>query len=184
LTCLLNRHYVRPKLKITCEEIASKLQQKYKYPRSEIRYLDANFPFKNGFPLLPHLSHNDGRKLDLSFFYLNKLGEDTNSKPTFSDYGALEKPRKGEYNTADNCKQKGYWQYSYNQWMTFGIINQLDFDAERTKYLTKAFATHPNIGKVFIEPHLKTRLGLENYSKIRFHGCQAVRHDDHIHVQL
>ncbi|MFT5619364.1 MAG: hypothetical protein ACI85I_002607, partial [Arenicella sp.] len=39
-------------------------------------------------------------------------------------------------------------------------------------------------GKVFIEPHLKTRLGLENYSKIRFHGCQAVRHDDHIHVQL
>jgi hypothetical protein len=184
LTCLLNRHYVRPKLKITCEEIASKLQQKYKYPRSEIRYLDANFPFKNGFPLLPHLSHNDGRKLDLSFFYLNKLGEDTNSKPTFSGYGALEKPRKGEYNTADNCKQKGYWQYSYNQWMTFGIINQLDFDAERTKYLTKAFATHPNIGKVFIEPHLKTRLGLENYSKIRFHGCQAVRHDDHIHVQL
>ncbi len=182
LTCLLNRHYVRPKLKVTCEEIASKLQQKYPY--SELRYLDANFPFQDGFPLLPHLSHNDGKKLDLSFFYLEKDGTQTNSKPSVSGYGVLEKPQKGEYNTATHCKQKGYWQYSYPQWLTFGIINQLDFDVERTKYLTKAFATHTNIGKVFIEPHLKARLGLGFYSKIRFHGCQAVRHDDHIHVQL
>ena len=29
----------------------------------------------------------------------------------------------------------------------------------------------------------KTRLLLTS-DKIRFHGCQAVRHDDHIHVQL
>ncbi len=33
------------------------------------------------------------------------------------------------------------------------------------------------------KPHLKTRLKLSS-AKIRFHGCQAVRHDDHIHVQL
>jgi hypothetical protein len=26
-------------------------------------------------------------------------------------------------------------------------------------------------------------LGLTN-NKIRFHGCHAVRHDDHLHVQL
>ena len=26
-------------------------------------YLDANFPFLNGFPLFPHLSHNDGKKI-------------------------------------------------------------------------------------------------------------------------
>ena len=41
----------------------------------------------------------------------------------------------------------------------------------------------PNLGKVFIEPHLKDRMKLTN-SKIRFHGCGAVRHDDHIHIQL
>ena len=40
------------------------------------------------------------------------------------------------------------------------------------------------IKKIFIEPHLKTRWGLKNYQKIRYHGCHAVRHDDHIHVQL
>lgn len=45
------------------------------------------------------------------------------------------------------------------------------------------FAERPVIGKLFIEPHLKTRLKLTS-NKIRFHGCQAVRHDDHMHVQM
>ena len=29
--------------------------------------LDGGFPFLDGFPLLPRLSHDDGRKLDLAF---------------------------------------------------------------------------------------------------------------------
>ena len=37
--------------------------------------------------------------------------------------------------------------------------------------------------KIFIEQHLKTRMKLNN-SKIRFHGCRAVRHDDHVHLQI
>ena len=36
---------------------------------------------------------------------------------------------------------------------------------------------------LLLEPHLKTRLKLEKYDKIRFQGCRAARHDDHIHVQ-
>ncbi len=35
-----------------------------------------------------------------------------------------------------------------------------------------------------IEPYLKKSLGLGTESKIRFQGCQAVRHDDHIHLEL
>ena len=35
---------------------------------------------------------------------------------------------------------------------------------------------------IFIEPHLKNRLKIGN-NRIRFHGCKAVRHDDHIHFQ-
>jgi hypothetical protein len=31
---------------------------------------------------------------------------------------------------------------------------------------------------------LKARWNLTQYDKIRFHGCQAVRHDDHIHTQV
>jgi hypothetical protein len=41
----------------------------------------------------------------------------------------------------------------------------------------------PRVAKVFIEPHLATRF-LANDAKIRFQGCRAARHDDHIHLQL
>jgi hypothetical protein len=39
------------------------------FPGTTTLYLDGNFPFLNGFPLLPHLSHSDGRKLDIAFYY-------------------------------------------------------------------------------------------------------------------
>jgi hypothetical protein len=32
-----------------------------KFPGTVTIALDANFPFVNGFPLLPHLSHADGK---------------------------------------------------------------------------------------------------------------------------
>ena len=57
------------------------------------------------------------------------------------------------------------------------------FDIKKTKELVRLFASQPVIGKIFIEPHLKTRLNLTS-NKVRFHGCKAVRHDDHVHVQL
>jgi murein endopeptidase len=56
-------------------------------------------------------------------------------------------------------------------------------DQERTKAMVELFAAQPTIGKIFIEPHLKTRLHL-NSPKIRFHSCKAARHDDHVHVQI
>jgi hypothetical protein len=57
------------------------------------------------------------------------------------------------------------------------------FDSVRTRELVNLLEGQPAIGKIFIEPHLITRLSLTT-DKIRFHGCQAVRHDDHIHIQL
>ena len=156
-----------------------------KFPGTTVNYLDANFPFLDKFPLFPHLSHNDGKKLDLSFCYRdNKTGESTNECPSFIGYGICEEPRPNEKNTADFCADKGYWQYSF---MT-KVISQdnkqnFKFDIDKTKELVNHFAKQPQIGKIFIEPHLKTRLNLTS-DKIRFHGCQAVRHDDHIHVQL
>ena len=57
------------------------------------------------------------------------------------------------------------------------------FDPERTSSLVKIITDHKMIEKVFIEPHLKVRMGLEGNEKVRFHGCHAVRHDDHLHVE-
>ena len=59
LTIVLNRNYVRPALNDVLRKTTADLQGS----GITINYLDANFPFLNGFPLLPHLSHNDGKKL-------------------------------------------------------------------------------------------------------------------------
>lgn len=183
MTCLLNRNYVRPELKSAVLEIGDQLSTRY--PGTCINYLDANFPFINKFPLLPHLSHNDGKKLDLSFSYLDKrTNKQTNSCPSFIGYGICEEPLAGEKNTAEFCSEQGHWQYSILKAIVpQGSKKDFLFDAQRTKSLIELCGSNASIGKIFIEPHLKARLGLTN-PKIRFHGCQAVRHDDHIHIQM
>lgn len=180
-TNLCNRNYVRPQLNTSLQKIGIQLQKKH--PTLQLIYLDANFPFLTKFPLLPHLSHSDGKKIDLSFVYSenNKL---TNKKPAISGYGIFEKPIRGEFNQTENCKKAGFWHYDYSKYFTFGSFNpELQFSLKATTYLTQLILKQPSTQKVFIEPHLRLRMNL-NSSKIRFHGCKAVRHDDHIHFQI
>jgi len=183
LTCLLNRNYVRPALREAAFEVAKAMNDEF--PGTVVNYLDANFPFIDKFPLIPHLSHNDGKKLDLSFCYRDtQKNEPTNDSPSFIGYGICEAPRPDEHNTAKACADKGCWQCSFlTKVIPQNSKEHLMFDSVRTKALINFWATQKHIGKIFIEPHLKTRFNLTS-SKIRFHGCQAVRHDDHLHVQL
>lgn len=183
ITCVLNRHYVTPKLKQSISNVSKKMEAKF--PNTIISYLDANFPFYDVFPLLPHLSHNDGKKLDIAFFYKNTLGVALNKKaPSFIGYGVFEEPKLGEYNAPKSCAEKGYWQYSLlEKFVPQWNKNKILFDQKRTKAILQFLLKEKSIQKIFIEPHLKTRMGLSN-DKIRFHGCQAVRHDDHIHLQI
>ena len=183
ITFLLNRHYVTPELKFTIEKIA--LEVHNQHPQTIINYLDANFPFCNGFPLFPHLSHSDGKKLDLSFLYLDaKTHQITNHSPSFLGYGVCEEPSGKEVNTALNCEEKGFWQYSFlSKMVSQDNKNEFLFDASRNKFLIETIARQKVVSKIFIEPHLKDRLGL-SLAKIKFHGCRAVRHDDHIHLQI
>lgn len=182
ITDLLNRNYVRPELNTSLQKIASGLNEKH--DGIKLIYLDANFPFINKFPLLPHLSHNDGKKIDVSLIYNNEEGKLTNQKPSISGYGVYEGPKNGEYDQIERCLEKGKWQYDFPKYITFGTIYpNLTFSEKATKDLILEMLKQPSTGKIFIEPHLKTRLKLQ-HDKIRYHGCQAVRHDDHIHLQL
>ncbi len=183
LTCLLNRNYVKLELRDITYKVAEDMNNNF--PGAAVNYLDANFPFIDNFPLLPHLSHNDGKKLDLSFQYNDSgTGQITNNIPSFIGYGICEEPKDEEENRPEYCEKKGYWQYN---WLRNNVSqsnkDKFTFNDKRTKELVKRFAFYDGLGKIFIEPHLKARLGLTSH-KIRFHGCQAVRHDDHIHVQL
>lgn len=176
---LLFRNYVVPKLKVELENAAKVL---FITQNTTITYLDANFPFFNDFPLLPHLSHNDGKKIDISFMYLNKERKTTDKKPSVSGYGVYTNTENNS--TSKYCINKGYWQYDITKYVSFGKINDLTLDKEKTKLLIKQLLANTSTQKIFIEPHLKQTLGLANEPKIRFHGCQAVRHDDHIHLEI
>lgn len=181
-TCFLNRHYVKPELKNQLVEISN--QMSHKYEGTTTNYLDANFPFFKGFPLFPHLSHNDGKKLDLAFYYTEN-NQRSVSAPSFIGYGIFEEPKDGEKDYPTICDEKGYWQYGLLSWVV-PQWNKDDFqvDEERTTTLIKLLAANQSTSKIFIEPHLKERWQLSNYDNIRFQGCQAVRHDDHIHTQI
>jgi hypothetical protein len=180
ITVLLNRNYVRPKL----NELLSQTEKELNGTKIEIHYLDANFPFIDEFPLLPHLSHNDGKKIDISLIYETNNGVITDKQQSVSGYGVFENPKTSEYNQIEKCIKSGYFQYDYPKYITFGKINkELKFSGKGTKRLIKSILKNQALGKLFIEPHLKSSMKL-NDNRIRYHGCRAVRHDDHIHIQL
>ena len=173
-TCLLNRHYVVNSLKEISLNVATNFDNSEN--SQSLYYLDANFPFWDGFPLLPHLSHNDGKKIDFALIY------EQNGAPSPIGYGISEEALQGEIDYSKKCNK--YWQYSILK----KIIPQWNkknytFSTSKTAYLIKQFAKQPQVSKIFIEPHLKQRLSLTS-PKVRFAGCHAVRHDDHIHVEI
>jgi len=180
MTVILNRNYVRPEL----NQLLSNTEQKLANNKIAINYLDANFPFINKFPLLPHLSHNDGKKLDISLVFETKDGTISKRQKSISGYGVYVEPKSSESNQIQQCLKQGYFQYDFPKYLTFGTKNRdLKFSKKGTKQLILSLLENSNLGKIFIEPHLKERLRLKN-SKVRYHGCRSVRHDDHIHIQL
>ena len=174
---LMFRNYVSPDLR---RLLISASEELYPYGIA-ITYLDANFPFIDGFPLWPHLSHNDGEKIDIAFMYLDSQGTSTLKKPSLSGYGVYVDSQNP---MADYCANNGHWQYDFPKYLTFGTLRTLSLDQPNTILLIKQLLKKPSTEKIFIEPYLKQQLGLSGYSKIRFHGCTAVRHDDHIHLQI
>jgi hypothetical protein len=183
VTALTNRNYVRPELLKIVYEAGDNMNRQY--PGTKLNYLDANFPFINGFRLLPHLSHHDGKKLDLSFLYRDsKSNQITDGIPSPIGYGICEEPKPGEENMPQVCAQRGFIQYGF----LLKVVSQnrkpeFIVDEIRTRALIETIAAETEIAKIYIEPHLKTRWNVKT-SKIKFHGCQAVRHDDHMHIQI
>src|SRR5690606_36808087 len=124
-------------------------------------------------PLLPHLSHNAGKKIDLSLIYQLENGELTNKKPSVSGYGVYEGPKFNEYDQVSICKSKGNWQYDFPKYLTLGKINkEVSLSDKGTRDLAKEAVNQNYTCMIFIEPHLKSRLNL-NYNIVRYHGCHA-----------
>lgn len=64
-----------------------------------------------------------------------------------------------------------------------GLWPDYHLEPRRMAGALKLLSDDERVSKVFLEPHLKSRFQADS-SKIRFQGCRAARHDDHIHLQL
>lgn len=176
--CRADRHYVSPAAREAL--IAAANAMAAGYPGEVLRFMDASGP--DGVkPLPPHRSHGDGRQIDLALYYTDRQGVPLKAFPDTSKHGGYwpaEPPRPGEQVA---CPQG-----------RIGPAEKPDppadrpwrLDEARTKALIQTLIADRKVRRVLIEPHLERRLGLWGHPKIRFAGCQAARHDDHIHVDF
>lgn len=184
LYCALNRNYVTPELQGLAEGLASYMDQRF--PGTVTMALDASFPFLDGFPLLPHLSHADGKKLDFSFYYQDAEGRFLNGATRSPiGYFAFEQPTASDEQpcVGRNDWLTARWDLVYLQ----PLFPAYQLDVERTRaavsWLVRDGVASFGVEKVFLEPHLRRAFGISEPA-MRFQGCRAARHDDHIHVQI
>lgn len=171
--CALNRNYVTPELAEVLLDTAEEMERLY--PGTVTLVLDANFPFFDGFPLLPHLSHDDGEKADLAFYYADDTGYLPGAVRSPIGYFAFEQG-------STHCQQEWptlRWDLDALQSFWRGY----DLEPERNRAVLEVLSSDPRVGRIFVEPHLVESLGAGN-DRIGFQGCRAARHDDHIHMQL
>lgn len=172
--CVTLRHFVVPDMARVAEDAAHEVAAQY--PGTVTLALDGSLPFIDGFPLLPHLSHDDGQKLDFAFYYSDSMGYvglRTRSLIGFFAFEALgpeECPRAWPTLRWDMRWLQPLWP----DWRA---------DPGRNAALVRALAADPRVGKILLEPPLTDSWGVA-HPKVRFQGCRAARHDDHIHVQL
>lgn len=183
LFCVLNRNYVTPEMAQAAQAYAGHMAEVF--PGTKTLALDANFPFLVGFPLLPHLSHDDGRKLDLAFYYEDDAGSFRNGETRSPvGYFAFEQPDAGSPQPCASRRRLLTLRWDMD-WLQ-GALPAWRLEAKRMREGLRWLSSEgveKGIGKIFVEPHVAARLGVSS-DRIRFQGCRAARHDDHIHIQL
>ena len=184
-TCLFSRHYVTPALKTKLEALASDMAQRS--PGDSVYYLDAGFPFGFGLPMLPHVTHLDGRAVDLAFAYqaespTSPTGFVPSEPPSPLGYGKFEPPGDEEARPCADVDSPLRWSFAWLQ----PLMSEAAMDRERTHAIIAWLLTdtnRPAVRRIFLEPHLRDRLALTD-ARVRFEGCDDTRHDDHLHVEL
>jgi hypothetical protein len=181
LYCALNRHYVDRRVVPLLTDLSRAVDRAY--PGTLTLFLDGNFPFLTGFPLLPHLSHADGRKLDLAYYYAAPGGSYLPGQLRSPiGYWAFEQPGAGDSSPCVNSWLSLRWDMTALQ----RLYPERPLEPERTRTALHWLLTDGQqfgVERVFIEPYLASRLGVVS-PILGFQGCRAARHDDHIHLQI
>jgi len=183
LLCVLNRHYVVPDLVVLLSELSNEIDRVF--PGTTTLFLHANFPFLNGFPLLPHLSHGDGRKLDVAFYYADADGHHLPAATRSPiGYWAFEQPSAGD---ASSCGVRSWLSLRWDLNFLQDKFPDRVLEPRRTSAALQWLLSEGlrfKVDRIFIEPYLAARLGVQASPALGFQGCRAARHDDHIHIQI
>lgn len=176
--CRADRHFVTPAARDVLTRAAGRMADRY--PGETVWFMDASGP-EGVTPFPPHLSHGDGRQIDLGLYYTDRQGAPLKDFPDTSRYGGYwpaEPARSGEALACPGGR-KGRAEKpdppADRPWR---------LDEDRTRALVQILIADERVRRILIEPHLERRLGLWGHPKLRFAGCQAARHDDHIHVDF
>jgi hypothetical protein len=176
--CGGHRHYVTPDARDALIEAAAGLARAF--PGSSVQFMEASWPSALR-PMPPHFSHGDGREVDLALFYEDRDGRPRPGPPILSGqpngpgYGAYEPPQREADRVCVGVRRGQPDPAADRSWR---------LDEARTRDLIRRLVADPRVRRVFLEPHLKARLGFAREPKVRFAGCAAARHDDHIHVDF
>jgi hypothetical protein len=170
-----NRTYVTKDAYETLQKFEQLL--KSSSPNTPVYYMDAGFPFSFT-PMFPHLSHGDGRKIDIALQWQDVRHHLLTSAPSPIGYFIYDGPKSFEPSPCSSYKKLSMrwnmtWlqKYRKNFHHTHSHINSILIEC-----FLKAGAK-----KILLEPHLKKRWGI-NHKRVKFQGCRAARHDDHMHV--
>lgn len=167
LTCALNRNYVRPAVAAALVDLSRHVASRH--PDATIRYLDAGFPLLDGFPILPHLSHRHGVSVDLALPGLTSP----------FGYWIYVQPRPGD---SKPCADMSSWlRWDFDFWQ--GWLGDAELEEQILRDTIQWLAGSSSVRRMLLEQHLQERLGVAG-RKIRFQGCHAARHDDHLHVDF
>ena len=172
--CDRDRNFVTVRARRSLVAAAEAMAQRR--PGHVVHYMEASWP-SGVRPMPPHLSHGDGREVDLALFYQDLRGRPLARPPTRSGFRAYEPPRReadrvcvGLQTPHDAPDPPASRSWRLDETATADLIRLLSAD--------------PAVRRIFLEPHLKQRLGFARDPKVRFAGCAAARHDDHIHVDF
>lgn len=181
LYCVLARNFATPEASDGLTALGEAMATQA--PAVQVLYLDAGFPFLNGFPLLPHLSHKDGRKVDLALFYGDAAGAYLPGKTRSPiGYWAFEGPPGGGACAGRNDLITLRWDFALAQgWFPDRPMDP-DLTGAMVRWLADEGPRH-GVKRLLLEPHLKARFA-PGADIIRFQGCRAARHDDHVHVEF
>ena len=172
--CWLGRAWVTPQARAALVAIADRFVRRH--PDSVVLFMDASGASGKK-PFAPHLSHGDGREVDLAVFYRTPAGLALTRPPTLNGYSAYEPPRPGDPVACKAGQRPGDRgdPPASRGWR---------LDDGRTRDLVALLSADARVRRVLIEPHLKHRFGMDRDIRLRFAGCWAARHDDHIHVDF